>query len=187
MNLVFLGPPGVGKGTQACLLRDRLGFFCIGTGLLLREIVSSGSALGKKVKDLLEVGSLVSDSCVLELVEDKLREVAMEDSVVFDGFPRTLAQAQLLDASLSTIGRSVDRVVLFDVSESGLLGRLSHRRLSESRNDDDASVQARRLLVYESQVGPICDYYRKSGLLVSVDATGDVDSVYGSLLCALGL
>ncbi len=185
MKVVFLGPPGAGKGTQARLLAERKSIAHISTGEMLRAAVAAGTDLGKQVKDIIDSGKLVPDALMVALIEERVKAADCAKGYILDGFPRTVPQAEALATMLSATGVKLDAVVYFDVSESDLLRRLEHRRGVEQRADDSIETQLERLRVYREQTAPLVDFYRAKGALSSVDAAGSVDEVYLKLGQAL--
>ena len=213
--VVLLGPPGVGKGTQAGRLAGAIGGAHISTGDLLRAARRDGTELGKRAQGYMDAGELVPDGLILDLVRDHVRGVAPEASILFDGFPRTAAQANGLDTVLSDVGRQVDRVVLLEASHETLVKRLSGRRScsecgavfnvyfndSETdgicdrcggpliyRIDDEPDTVVRRLKVYEEQTAPLVAHYEAHAAgLVRVQAERDMDDVYEDFRAAVGV
>lgn len=213
MRVVLVGPPGVGKGTQASRLKTLLGVPHVSTGDILRSAMAEGSALGKKVREYVESGRLVPDELMGDLIAERMAKADARDGFVLDGFPRTLAQVAILDRVLETGSMRLDRVVMFVAPEEVIVGRLSGRRTCPKcgevyhlesrppasagvcdacgsalvqRPDDTEEVIRKRLSVYESQTLPVAQAYRDRGLLASVDAFGDVDAVFGRAREALG-
>lgn len=179
MKVVFLGPPGAGKGTQAKTLSERAGIAHISTGDMLRKAVAEGSELGKKVKEVIDSGQLVSDDLMIELIEQRTGQADCQKGYILDGFPRTVAQAEALNGMLQKRGAAISSVVLFELSDEALQARLAHRRGAEARKDDDAETQRERLRIYTQQTAPLIEYYDNKKLLTRVDANGTVEEVEG--------
>lgn len=185
MRLVFVGPPGCGKGTQAKLLRDRLGFTVIGTGDIFRAAIAADGPIGRNVKPYLETGRLVPDELVNDVVADYFRRDDRPVRFVMDGYPRTLAQAMAFDAVLRQAFLDLTAAVLFDLTDDEVVRRLGGRRLTEHRPDDDEATVRKRLNVYRSNTEPMIAHYRRHGLLHEIDATGDVETVYQRIVALL--
>ncbi|HEY1378972.1 MAG TPA: adenylate kinase [Gemmataceae bacterium] len=186
MRLVFLGPPGSGKGTQARLLHERLGVAVIGTGDILRDAVRRKTPLGQQVEAFLVSGRLVPDDLVNAIVADLFRGDGHPTRFVMDGYPRTLPQAVSFESVLHDAGQDLEHVVLFRVPTEELIRRLSGRRLTECRRDDAAETVKKRLDVYHASTEPLVDHFRGEGLLREVDATADVEAVYQAVVRACG-
>ncbi|MCL4454472.1 MAG: adenylate kinase [Deinococcus sp.] len=182
--VIFFGPPGAGKGTQASRLASERGYRKLSTGDILRDHVAHGSELGRQVKPILESGGLVPDQLVLALIREELSG-GKAPKVIFDGFPRTLAQAQALDQLLSEKQVALKGVLLLVVPQRELLNRLVKRAQLEGRTDDNESVIQRRLEVYEKDTAPLADYYRGAGKLMQIDGTGTQDQVFARIQGAL--
>lgn len=182
--VIFFGPPGAGKGTQASRLAYERGYRKLSTGDILRDHVARGSELGRQVKPILESGGLVPDQLVLALIREELSG-GKAPKVIFDGFPRTLAQAQALDQLLSEKQVVLKGVLLLVVPQRELLNRLVKRAQLEGRTDDNESVIQRRLEVYEKDTAPLADYYRGAGKLMQIDGTGTQDQVFARIQGAL--
>ncbi len=200
-TLIFLGPPGAGKGTQAQRLVAEKGFVQISTGDILREAVKNQTELGKKAKEYMDAGKLVPDDIIIGIIKEKLQELQGKD-IILDGFPRTIPQAEALDKMLPQVGRTLDGVILFDVPDEEVIKRLSGRRVDPKtgkvyhiiynpppegveviqRDDDREEVIKKRLEVYHSQTAPLIEYYRKQNKLLVIDATKSPDEVYKQLL-----
>jgi adenylate kinase len=214
MRIVMLGAPGSGKGTQAKRLQAEHGWVQVSTGDLLRQAVADGTELGRRAKTAMDAGELVSDEIVLGMIKERIAEPDAQRGFVLDGFPRNASQANSLDALLSELKLTLDRVVLMDVDFDVLMKRLTGRRTCSAtgavlniyfsspadleacrkaggellqRDDDNEATIRNRLQVYERQTAPLVDYYTKKGLLETVKATGEVDAVYSRLKSAVGL
>jgi adenylate kinase len=185
MNLILLGPPGSGKGTQGAILSRRTGLVRVATGDLLRDAVKQGSELGLKAKGFMDRGELVPDEIILGLLEDVLSRPEAQGGVVMDGFPRTVVQAEKVDRLLADRGKAVDRVLLLSVPEEELLRRIMGRAKEEDRSDDTPEAFRRRVAVYREQTAPLVDYYRRRGILCEIDAVGTVEEVAGRIEEAL--
>jgi adenylate kinase len=176
-DLVFMGPPGSGKGTQVRLLRDAHGWEHLSTGDLFRDHLRLGTPLGRLSEEHMSKGHYVPDEVTVGMVNERLARIPRSRRIVFDGFPRTVAQATALDRLLADHGRSLGCVVLLDVPSADLLSRLSSRGRSSERSDDSPEVIGKRLAVYEAQTRPVVDHYEKAGLLRRVNGVGDVDQI----------
>ncbi len=185
MRVVFLGPPGAGKGTQAKLLAESHKLAHISTGDMLRASVADGGELGGRVKSIMDAGHLVPDDLIVSIIEQRIQKADCASGYILDGFPRTLPQAKALDEMLDGLGTPLDGVVSFELREEDVLDRLAHRRGAEARSDDNQATQLERLRVYKEQTAPLVDYYSKSGQLLSVNASGSIDDVRANLLQAL--
>lgn len=170
-RLLFLGPPGAGKGTQAVKLAESHGLLHLSTGDLLRAEVAAGSELGKEAEAVMARGELVSDELVLAIVRSRL--TGHEGGWLLDGFPRNLAQAEALDALLGELNQQIELVVLMELDDAVLIQRL----LSRGRADDNEAVIRHRLEVYREQTAPLIEHYRGKNLLQSVEAAGTVDEI----------
>jgi adenylate kinase len=185
MRIVLLGPPGSGKGTQATLLKDRLGVPHISTGELLRAAVADGTPLGRKAKAAMDAGELVSDELMLGLIEEKLGQPEVEPGFILDGYPRNQAQAEALDALLKRLEQPLDRALELVVDEEQIVERLAKRADEEGRSDDSESVVRNRLSVYREQTAPISEHYARMGILVRVDGIGEIETINQRLAAAL--
>ncbi|WP_104991187.1 adenylate kinase [Deinococcus sp. NW-56] len=188
--VIFLGPPGAGKGTQAERLAREEGLTKISTGDILRDHVARGTELGQQVKPILDAGALVPDDILIALIRDYLRGMNAV-RVIFDGFPRTRAQAEALDRLLEDLGAPVTAVPLLEVPDELLIERIVERgrqaaaRGEPVRSDDTEEVARRRQQVYREQTQPLIDYYETRGHLRSVDGVGTMDEVYGRIAAVL--
>jgi adenylate kinase len=212
LNLILLGAPGAGKGTQAQRLAARFGIPQISTGDMLRAARREGTPLGKKAESFMNAGQLVPDDVVIGLVEERLSKADAKQGFILDGFPRTLPQAQALDSVLSRLGRNSLRVVDVNVPEGTLIQRLGGRLSCPkdgasyhvqftppktpgvcdlcgtplvAREDDKPEAISQRLREYQSKTQPLVDYYKKAGLLHAVDGVGDLEVVLGRIVRAL--
>ncbi len=212
-RVIFLGPPGAGKGTQADALAREWAVPHVATGDMLRDAAARGTRLGLEAKRYMDTGALVPDDVVIGLAGDRLGEADAERGVVLDGFPRTVAQAEALDGLLSERGAKIDRVVFFDVSRGELLRRLTGRRVCRQcgatyhlvsapprtpgvcdrcggelyqRDDDSEAAVLKRLDVYATQTSPLLDYYRGRGLLSEIRGEGSVADVSAAIRRAVG-
>ena len=185
MNLILFGPPAAGKGTQAKKLVAARGMIQLSTGDMLRAARASGSELGKKVAAIMDAGSLVSDNIVVELIEERLPEADAAGGAIFDGFPRTVAQAEALDAMLARRGDKIDFVVRLKVDDQGLLDRVSTRFAQEGRADDNPDSFKVRLQAYNGQIAPLLPFYGAQGKLVEVDGMAPVEEVAQAIAAAL--
>ncbi len=185
MNIILLGPPGSGKGTQAKRLEARHGLVQVSTGEILREAVASESELGKTIKTTMASGELISDELVIEVLKERLAEPDCKNGVVFDGFPRTIAQAEALDGMAAEMERPVDAVIMLEVDDTALISRIEQRAKEasdgEARSDDTVEVLKNRLLAYHEWTAPIIPFYEERGLLRRVDGMRQVHQVTESI------
>ena len=184
-KIVLLGPPGCGKGTQSKLLVEKDNFVQLSTGDLLRsETSNSNSDLGKKVKHLMESGELVPDGIVIDIIVKKVDE-HKKKNIVFDGFPRNLKQAEVLDSSLEDISIKLDHAILFEIDfkilEERIYNRISESKGSEQRKDDNSETLLNRIAVFKSSTLPIVDYYEDKGIISKIDAMNKVNEVYDEI------
>jgi len=175
--ILILGAPGSGKGTQGKILAERLGLPKITTGDILRAAVHAGAPLGKEAKQFMDAGTLVPDSVVLGLIKDELAKPEAKDGAVFDGFPRTAAQAELVDRTLAERGQRLNHILLMDVTEEELVRRMRQRAQTEGRSDDTPEAIATRLQVYQRDTAPLVAHYAQRGILRRVPGTGTVDQI----------
>ena len=185
MNIVLFGPPGAGKGTQAKTLVANRGWVQLSTGDMLRAAIAAQSELGNRVKDIMDRGDLVSDAIVIELIEERLPEAETAGGAIFDGFPRTVAQAEALDQLLEGRGARIDKVVRLVVDQDELVKRMEKRAAEEGRTDDTVEAFKNRLQTYNAQTAPLIPYYQDAGKLVDVDGMGGVEDVAARIAAAL--
>lgn len=181
MNLILFGPPAAGKGTQAKKLVSERGYIQLSTGDMLRAARTSGTELGKKVAHIMDSGALVSDDIVIALIEEQLDRTPNAPGFIFDGFPRTIPQAEALDASLAKRGRKVDAVIRLKVDETALLNRVAKRFEAEGRADDNPEAFKKRLTAYNAQTAPLLPKYKGEGKLMEIDGMASVDQVAGAI------
>ena len=208
MNIVLLGAPGAGKGTQAAKLVEEFGTPHISTGDMLRAAVKAGTELGKKAKSYMDAGDLVPDEVIIGLVIERLGQPDTEKGFILDGFPRTTAQAVALDAELGKLERPLEAALLIDVDSEVIIKRLTSRRMCKEcgfigsdadavcpkcagemyqRDDDNEASVLNRLDLYEKSTSPLIDYYRGCELLVTIDGDRDPQVVYADVKKALNL
>ena len=185
MNLILFGPPAAGKGTQAKRLVDERNMVQLSTGDMLRAAIASGSELGQRVQGIMQRGELVSDAIVIELIEARLPETEAAGGAIFDGFPRTIAQAEALDAMLKGRGRQIDRVIRLKVDDEQLTKRIAIRFAESGRPDDNPESFKVRLDAYNSQTAPLLPYYRDQGKLLEVDGMASIETVGQAIDAAL--
>ena len=212
-RVVLLGPPGAGKGTQAKLLQEKFAACQVSTGDILRKAVAEQTPLGKQASDYIDRGALVPDSVIVNLVAERLKEKDCEPGFILDGFPRTIPQAESLDAILKKMGLNLNCVLSVQVPEKIIIERLAGRRTCKNcgalshvvfnpqkrpgvcdrcggelyqRDDDREETVANRLKVYQSQTAPLISYYRERGLLSEIDGVGEIDEIRSRVTQALG-
>ncbi len=181
MRIVFIGPPGAGKGTQAEKIIERYGVAHLSTGDMLRAARDAKTEVGLKADEYMSRGELVPDDIIVAIIRDRLNEPDCEKGYLLDGFPRTIAQAEALDAMLKERGTPLDVVLELQVPEEELFKRLARR----GRADDKPEVIKQRLVAYRTQTAPLLDYYQKAGLLKSIDGLGTVDEIFERIVGVL--
>lgn len=186
MRLIILGPPGAGKGTQAARLSDELGIPAISTGDIFRANIKQGTELGKQVQELLAAGKYVPDSVTNAIVADRLAQDDAVAGFLLDGYPRTPAQVEALDAAMAKESHELDAVLELTVDVDAVVGRLLKRAETEGRADDTEEVIRERMRIYAHETEPLSAVYRERELLREVDGMGDVDEVFARLMAALG-
>jgi adenylate kinase len=187
MNVLLVGPPGSGKGTQGERLAQRLGLDHIAAGDLLRAEVNGGTALGRKARDYLDRGELVPDALVIDLLTPRVRRAARDGGYLLDGFPRSVGQAREARRLADDEGFSADAVIYLDAPRDELVARILGRAKTEGRSDDTPEVIRQRLAVFHEATAPLIDYYRDRGLLHVVDASRSADDVTAAILAELGV
>jgi len=185
MLIVFIGPPGSGKGTQSKRLLEYLHIGHLSTGELLREAKAAGTPLGQLAASYMDHGRLVPDNLVLEMVAEKLGDSRYLAGCMFDGFPRTLAQARSLDEMLAKRGTPLELALELRADQEELISRMLKRAAAEGRADDNPQTMAHRFEVYRQQTSPLLDYYRFKGVLAVIDAMGTPDDVFARIKTAV--
>ena len=213
MKIIMLGAPGAGKGTQAKRIAEKYSVPHISTGDIFRANIKNGTELGKKAKTYMDQGLLVPDELVVDLVVDRLKQEDCNNGCVLDGFPRTIPQAEALDAALEATGQTVDYAINVEVPDENIVRRMSGRRACVGcgatyhivyaptkeedicdtchgelilRDDDKPETVQKRLNVYHEQTQPLIDYYTKKNILVEVDGTQDIEDVFAAIVKVLG-
>ena len=208
MKLVLLGPPGAGKGTQAKKLIEQYTIPQISTGDILRQAVKDGTELGKKAKTYMDQGALVPDDVIIDIIKERIKADDCKNGYIFDGFPRTVAQAKALDQVMKDLSTKLDAVVSIDVPEDEVVKRLSGRRTCKScgalyhihynpptkegvcdkcggdlfqRDDDNETTIRQRLAVYRDQTSPLIKYYTKQNLVKAIPGTGDPEAIFAAM------
>jgi adenylate kinase len=212
MKIIMLGAPGAGKGTQAKKIAGKFGIPHISTGDIFRANIKNGTELGKKAKTYMDKGELVPDSLVVDLIMDRFKEADCANGYVLDGFPRTIPQAEALDAALAANAEKVDYAINVEVPDENIINRMSGRRACVGcgatyhikynptkvegvcdacgeklilRDDDKPETVKNRLSVYHEQTQPLIDYYNKAGVLAEVDGTKDMEDVFADIVAIL--
>ena len=179
MNIILFGAPGAGKGTQAKRLVEARGLVQLSTGDMLRAAIDAGTELGLRAKEIMDRGDLVSDEIILGMIAERMDSPDCANGVILDGFPRTVAQAEGLDAMLEQRGLALDHVIEISVDEDALFARIENRAAETggSRADDNAETLLKRLAVYHENTAPLLPYYDGKGLLKTVDGMNSIDEV----------
>jgi adenylate kinase len=185
MRLLFMGPPGAGKGTQAKVIADRYSIPAVSTGDIFRANVSQGTPLGIEAKRYMDAGEYVPDEVTNRMVRDRIDQPDAVPGFLLDGYPRTLAQVEELDGMIKFTGHELDAVVVLTADSEELIGRLLNRARLEGRADDTEEVIRRRQELYQAETEPLIDVYRDRGLLLEVDGMGEVDEISARILEAL--
>jgi adenylate kinase len=186
VDILLMGPPGAGKGTQGALLAEARGLPKFATGDLLRDAVARRTPLGQKAKAIMEAGHLIDDDIILGIVREQLARAEAANGVIFDGVVRTIPQAEGVERLLGERGRRMDAVLFFDVSDDELMARLAKRREVEKRADDDPAALATRLSAYRQQTAPVLDWYQARNLLRRIPAVGSVQEIADRVRKTLG-
>jgi adenylate kinase len=193
MNIILLGPPGAGKGTQAKILEERHGLKQLSTGDMLRAAVASGSDLGRQAKGIMDAGQLMPDDLMIEMISERIEQPDCSRGFILDGFPRTVPQAEALDGLLERKGLSLDAVVEIRIPDEALVQRIETRKAESARggaparSDDTVETLTKRLGVYHGQTAPILPYYERTGRLKQVDGLAPIEQVTAQIEDILGV
>jgi adenylate kinase len=187
LNIVLFGPPGAGKGTQSAMLVEKYMLNHLSTGDLLRGEIAAGTALGLEAKKLMDQGVLVPDEIVIGMIRSKLDQNPDAKGFIFDGFPRTVAQAEALDNLLTEKSTGITCMLALEVNEAELVKRLLHRGKDSGRSDDqDESIIANRIREYNAKTAPLANYYASQNKFKGINGIGEIDAIFASLCKAIG-
>lgn len=182
VNILMFGPPGSGKGTQSVTLAEKYNLLHLSTGDMLRAELAAGTLLGKKMEAIMAAGELVPDDVVIALIAGKIDSTTGKAGFIFDGFPRTVEQAEALQKMLGGKGMKIDLMLVLEVNDAELMERMKKRALVSGRADDaDENIINNRIAVYRAKTEPVIDFGRKAGFLRSVDGVGSIDAIFGRL------
>ncbi len=186
LNLILFGPPGAGKGTQSEKIIAKYNLIHLSTGDLLRSEIQAGSELGLRAKTLMDQGILVPDEVVIGMIDNKLREHKDAAGFIFDGFPRTVKQAEALDQLLATYDESISVMVALSVSDDELLARLLNRGKTSGRPDDqNVELISKRIQEYNNKTRPVADYYQEQGKFVAIDGIGEIEHIFSEITASI--
>jgi adenylate kinase len=182
INIILFGPPGAGKGTQSAKIIEKYSLIHIATGDLFRKHLKDGTPLGNLAKDYMSKGNLVPDQVVIDMVDDKIKNSNSDSGIIFDGFPRTIPQAEALERLLASKGTSIKVLIELVVPEDELRNRLAERAHKENRPDDaKAEVIENRISVYKGETAAVADYYKKQGRYSSVVGVGEIETIFSNI------
>ncbi len=182
INILMFGPPGSGKGTQSVTLAEKYNLLHLSTGDMLRAELAAGTPLGKKMEAIMAAGELVPDDVVIAMIAGKIDSTTGKAGFIFDGFPRTVEQAEALQKMLEGRGMKIDLMLVLEVNDAELMGRMKKRALVSGRADDaDENIINNRIAVYRAKTEPVIDFGRKAGVSRGVDGVGSIDDIFGRL------
>lgn len=185
LNLILFGPPGAGKGTQSQFLREKYGLTYISTGEILREEIAAETELGLQVKEIISKGNLVSDEIVADIIEGKIAKNLQSSGFLFDGYPRTVKQAETLTNILKKFNMELSGVLSLEVPEELLIERMLERGKTSGRADDNIDSIKHRFVEYDNKTKPVLDYYKDSGKLYAINGVGAIEDIFNTLCEAI--
>ena len=185
MKLLIMGPPGVGKGTQASRIKSKLNIAHLSTGDILRTEIEKKTNIGMQAKLYMDAGKLVPDQVLLDIIQDRIKNPDCDGGYLLDGFPRTLPQAVGLEKIMESINHALDRVISLTAGEGELVERLIKRGVESGRSDDTSEVIQNRQKIYWEQTAPLVDFYKKKGILKDVDGLGEISEITERILTVL--
>ena len=177
MNIILFGPPGAGKGTQSKYLVNKLNNFQVSTGDILREEIKNNSEIGKQITNIMNEGKFVSDKIVNSLIEKLMLDPQKKDKLIFDGYPRSLSQAQYLDLLLDKSNQKIDHIFFLNVNKDTIIERIEKRKILENRSDDNTDTILKRYDTYMETTRPVLDYYSKNPNFHEINGTQEIDQI----------
>ena len=181
MNIILFGPPGAGKGTQSQQLKEKYKLTYLSTGDILREEMAAETEIGKKVKDIISKGGLVSDEIVVSIIKGRVGANLKSAGFLFDGFPRTVKQAEMLDEIMKGFSLKINAVLSLEVPEDILIARMLERGKTSGRADDNIDSIKHRFVEYREKTAPVLDYYKKQGNLIGINGVGEISEIFANL------
>ena len=181
MNIILFGPPGAGKGTQSQQLKEKYGLTYLSTGDILREEMAAETEIGKKVKDIISKGGLVSDEIVVSIIKGRVGANLKSAGFLFDGFPRTVKQAEMLNEIMKGFSLKINAVLSLEVPEDILIARMLERGKTSGRADDNIDSIKHRFVEYKEKTAPVLDYYKKQGNLIGINGVGEISEIFNNL------